>query len=767
MPFTYQSADTHGRCALCRITPAVFAVASSTIVTLFVLLTAQAFLVNVTSPWWGNIAKLIPSLSPMLEPHLKLDLGEVSTVRVALWLGLILAISVSYIVILLRAREPRAVHRIAWCFIGFSLLCRLGWVVHFDSYQYGDFGTYWDHGKIIASEGPTEPTLRPTYARRAIFYTAPIHLLFGDSQAALELVNVFLITLSTVLFYVLGRKILNPKAAAGSLLFFLWNPDIWYGVTLADHDIAFLPLFSALCLVIYWLDGKLMKQDFVPTSGVLLAMAAGVLIFLLDVQRSYGHPAFFALALLCLFRVLTPSRRIPQDSCAGMSHPSPTRLCRLRTRISHLVLLLVLPSVAYAASGKLFIEATGIKGSSDSTLRYLTAKDIHGSSSFSDLSPWRGQYSSALPKDGKSAFSVRKLLHEIVSDPVETVKYIGRKNIALAKPTSTLMASVWGARDPNVPKGIDFRRGNSSEIATQRAIVHLLSAIVYALLGLRLLFYRSFPTKSGTLFLIFYTGFFYLFILFFTEAAGRYDVFTVFLVSLLAAQVIFEAKGARNSEAGRARESGLRGSAALRVPLKHAIHAHSVGMAGLLLCVGLFFVFASCVAGSKLTLVDMRGFAPVKEGTPVLAGLDAAKPCPDVLIPGSISYNFKKLSFKVALRELAEPNCSVCFEKPVTRHIAETGGHIRFFVSAKPSGREVADLSSLTVVALVSDQLVWSIPVSEVESPLFVERPVSWAADDGPMTISFCLRSDAVVEASETVVPEQGLTLSFEYLDIR
>ena len=482
---------------------------------IFVVLAFHVFWVNITRVVWSFAGDFYP------------------------WLTAILVISSIYLIDLYRAKKDSIIHLSAIFFIVLTLVCRILWVQYFDAQLYSDFLTYWNVGHSIVEDGVAaqsalvaQGTYPGVYFLRSIFYTAPIQYIFGNSQHWLELVNVFLVTITMFIFYDFGRRVFSAKIAAGALLFFFWNPYIWYSVTLASHDIAFLPWLAGLCLIIYWIDKKLHDKSYISIPVVLLSITAGILIFILEVQRGFGRPAWFALIFLLayyLYNHYRENRAKPVNETRRASIPGKDWWKR---GLVFILVLLIIPLGTYGLSKSVFIKTTGIWSSSD-YLTYISAKDVHGSDEYEEMLPWRKEYSRQLPEELQTEFSVRKLLGEIFSDPVETTRHIFRKNEVLASLTATLSFSSRPAEDPWVG------RTNSETVPMQRELHKLLSAILFFLLFLRLLLHPFFPIKRGGFFLIFFTAFFYLFILLFSEAQPRYNLFTVFLTSLLVAQLLF------------------------------------------------------------------------------------------------------------------------------------------------------------------------------------------------------------------------------------
>jgi len=492
-----------------RIPAFIIRCSIATVWTIFLVLAFHAFVANVTCPWRSFASVFY------------------------LGLAAILVFSSVYLIALLRAKKDSTIHLIAFSFLILTLVCRILWVRYFDAQQVSDFHTYWNIGHSIVVDGVAAQSAFPgVYFLRSIFYTAPIQYIFGDNQQALELVNVFLVTITMFIFYDFGRRVFSAKIAAGALLFFSLSPDIWYGVTLANHDIAFLPWLAGLCLVMYWIDKRLHDKSYISMPIVLLSITVGILIFLLEVQRGFGLAAWFALIFLLAYYLYNHYRENRVNIVNKANRARLPGKDWLKRGLVFILVLLIIPLGTYELSKSVFINITGIWSESD-YVTYISAKDVHGSDRYGEMLPWREEYSRQLPEDLRTEFSVRKLSSEVSSDPVETIRHIFRKNGVLADPTGTLGFSSRPAEDPWVG------RTNSDGVPMQRELHKLLSAILFFLLFLRLLLHPFFPIKRGGFFLIFFTAFLYLLILFFTEAQPRYSLFTVFLTSLLIAQLLF------------------------------------------------------------------------------------------------------------------------------------------------------------------------------------------------------------------------------------
>ncbi len=486
---------------------------------LFAILSFHAFWVNITYPWVEFF------------------------VDFWLWVTSILFVSGTYLIFIIRAKADFHIHRLVFAFILFTLISRFFWVSYFDAQQVSDFLRYWEVGNLIVEHGIASQDISvDVYIRRALFYTVPIHYLFGNSLKALELINISLVTITMIIFYEFGRRTFNTKVAALSLLFFFWNPDIWYGVKLANHDISFLPWFAGLLLLIYWLDYYLHKDELVALPVILISCFIGLFIFIIDIQRGFGRPVWFALLFLLFYYIYLEYRKY-NVSINISRFINPGLKSWLIKSIIYSLFIFAVPFNFYQASS--FVLDSFIRNETGSGLSYNVAnvniayyssKDIYGSDRWGERRSWREAYSNLIPGKISMEYSTRKLIHEIISDKPETARHLFRKNAVLSSPIGTLYFSSRAAEDPWVG------RTNTSNISMQAALHRLLSALLFFLLFMRLTFYPLFDLKRETLFLIIYSSFFYLFILLLTEVQPRYNVFSVFLVSLLTAQLIIGLK---------------------------------------------------------------------------------------------------------------------------------------------------------------------------------------------------------------------------------
>ncbi len=501
-----------------------------------------------------------------------------------LWFAAIIGVSGAYLLLLARIQTERRIHQVAAGFLLLTVMLRLGWIWLFDAQQVNDFADYWFCGEILA-RGDTSERCAGVYLTRSFFYTFPLRLLFGASQTALELLNVWLISGAALLFYDVARRLFSARVAAGALLFFTWNPDLWYSMTLASPDVPFVFYFSLLLWVLQRQSQHLFNPPVSTVSVGVLSLATGFLIFLIDVQRGFALPIWGGLLLFCLVLVAkslfsgTEPIHAPKVATGKWFRPDVVWM---------IVFFVLFPYGVYAASQSAFRHGMGLPASGNS-LGYLTAMNVHGSGIYPEREAWLMSYYPRLPEPVRTEFTIRKLLHEITADARETLRYYLRKNDTLALPDGTLWFSAHTAEDSGLG------RTNTSHFEEQRTLHRLLSAIFFGLLTLRLLLFPVWGVPVGAYFLLFFTALFYMAILVLTEAQGRYNLFTVFLTSLLVAEIILTL----NQRSDRSFPEATAGN------FKHLGASLVMGLFGLLGIVGAFVFNAAGLAGTSHTLVDL------------------------------------------------------------------------------------------------------------------------------------------------------------------
>jgi len=132
-----------------------------------------------------------------------------------------------------------------------------------------------------------------------------------------------------------------------------------------------------------------------------------------------------------------------------------------------------------------------------------------------------------------------------------------------------------------------------------------------------------------------------------------------------------------------------------------------------------------------------------------------------------IENNFKKLSFTLSLSGIAEYPGFIVFKKDIDLKGRSDYQSLRFFVSVEAGELDKALLSFLEIKVFLDEALVWSMPVSEIGNPTFVEQNIEFLNSKELSEISFSVGCDPPDSATQKEIMDQGIDISIEYLDIR
>ncbi len=587
----------------------------------------------------------------------------------------------------------------------------------------------------------------------------------------------------------------------------------------------------------------------------------GLLIFIIEAQRGFGRPVLVALVLFFIISILVFPSGFSENEPADDSRAKVpvSRLSKLKYGILLCFVVLVLPFLVFQTAKTSIVLATG-KSSTGNLLDYLSAADVNGASRSYEMRPWRRVYVQKIPAEIKSTFAVRKWIHELFSEPTETIRHFFRKNATLANPSGTLLFSSKSATDPGVG------RTNTTAVRTQISLHRMLASVLYFLLFLRLALFPVLPVNRGAFFLLLFTGFFYLFILLFTESQPRYSLFSSFLISLLVSQLVFDLRdslGDINSiMAGLDR-------------LKPVLSVFLTGFSGAAILLVLFFLLSGSLSLSQWTLTDMRGFKTITGGKifsnevmeqgsggeqpegfgseegrdrTVIPGLSedtipiaqsglmnplvpaplrVSRLCFDSETPGpyrvvvrddllgniiiqdvtdvthydfdwsrypvdhayrwkaqgrmegkwhdlndykrikpKIINTFKKLSFEYNLSDILEEPGFVGFQKALDLKNRRSCERLNLFASVDPGGNEREALAFLSMRLLLGDELVYECPLSEINKPSYVSKPLKCNQKMHPLTLSLYVGSNASPQKEKKTLKDPNIDIKIEYLDI-
>jgi hypothetical protein len=138
----------------------------------------------------------------------------------------------------------------------------------------------------------------------------------------------------------------------------------------------------------------------------------------------------------------------------------------------------------------------------------------------------------------------------------------------------------------------------------------------------------------------------------------------------------------------------------------------------------------------------------------------------NLLLTG-IENNFKKLAFTLHLSGIAECPGFIVFKKGPELKSRSGYQNLRFFVSVETGDLDKALLSFLKIKVFLDEALVWSMPVSEIGNPTFVEQNIEFLNSKELSEISFNVGCDSLDSAQQKEIMDQSIDISIEYLDIR
>ncbi len=686
----------------------------------------------------------------------------------AVFLTPVIAATLLALYFILRHEDEKYLSRVALAVVLFSLISRVIWISVFDSYQVNDFGYYLNCGADVALSGkPSDsqycgPELGYVYWKRSAFYTYPLALLFGKSLLAVKLANVLLATLTAWIFFRAGKIILGAKVAAIGLLFFIWHPDLWYAMTLASHDypgLFWLSVFFYLCAL---LQRRLLNPAprFAPVLG--LSLGVGGSIFFLEVSRSYHYGAILALLLYAIihaYLLLTSGAGRANEVALFLRHrfgpETPIRL-RLKVAAIHAVLLLVIPIAAYLTASRVFWRSFGVRLEPDESglTCYLTTTDVFGESSYDEIDNWLAQCP-MITRGERTAFAIRKVLHDVTNNPYQFVQYLIRKNRALSRADDYLNWSTSTEHESWDTTYTQVRRVNHSHLEEQEIVVYLAHAALLLLVAWRFLIYPTVPFRLSETIPILFSAVFYSMFLFLLETQSRYEVFLIFIFSWMAAQAVTDL------HRRIARTWGTE-----RVPVRSSRATIYCGGAFVLISAGCLFWGAShFVADSFLTLRDQSGFSQV---TP--AELEPSLRGSPHIAPVFVANNHKQLLLAYPTGIAVEAGSVMAVQRAFTvrRHATH---HLRFFLSTYAARIEPYNLRKpwddvpIEYIVAVNGRRVASGVLSDMDGNRYFSFSAQSRAEFGhKVTIQLLLRNLTCINK---VDEDRGPIAALEYIDLQ
>jgi hypothetical protein len=553
-------------------------------------------------------AAVIAALIVLLDSLLGLvtTLGQFDDLRT----GLLLAVPVLATIALgawlvLRAPDERRVRYVAVWILAFSLVSRVVWVSVFDAYQTDDWGRYLRGALYALATGHPEwsPFCRGVFWTRIVANTLLPVWLFGPSLWVVKGMNVLAATLTGWLWFETGVVVVGARVAALSVLFLAWQPDLWYAVNLASHDVlGMLWLTLALFLAArLWRAGTRADAARPGWSRLVLSMGLGLTIAVAGWSRGFDTALLVALG----------SGGLVEGARRWRGREGSLRT-RLRFAGTPPGLLLGLPLLVWLGANQLFWLPT----QESAALRvdvacWASTIDVQGTSRWHETVDWWRDQCPLLPREQHWRFPARKVLHEVTSDPAEYVRYVQRKNRIFALVGDYVQWAGAVAPDPGDPTAGQVRWIDALWISEQSCAATACQVVLLLLVLGRLLLYPRVSIRPAAWPTLAFSAFLYALLLALLEAQGRYDIFLILPFSWMAGELLCFTSARARAElptpaaTGRARLYAL-GTAALAA-----------------LLIG-YWSAARLLADGALTLRDQRGFAESRGALP-LPELDQAK----------------------------------------------------------------------------------------------------------------------------------------------
>ncbi len=655
--------------------------------------------------------------------------------------------------LIFRSDDEKYLTRVALAIVGLSLVLRLIWIFAVDSYQVNDFGEYLNNA--------TDRT--DTFFRRASFYTYPLVLVFGKSLMAVKVTNVLLATATTWVSFLAGKIVVGARAAAIALIFFIWNADLWYSMTLASHDIPglfWLGLFFYLSVL---LQRRLWTRSNQWLCNSALSVLVGGCVFFVGAVRSYQDGAMLALLTCAVIHstlIIFPGTGKESRPAAlpdGFPHGRTQIRNRFRTAALHTALLFAVPlavhQVAEAEVWKAFkLEFDGI---GPRLVCYLTATDVLGTSEHDEITNWYEEQCPIIKEGEQRQFAVRKLLHEVTHSPAGYLLHLERKNRVLSRTDAYLGWSTSATYESWDTTRDQVKRINSFNYYAQQLAITLAHAFVLLLVLWRIFLYPGQPLRLAETVPIAFSAVYYAMFLFLLESQSRYDIFLIFMFSWMAAEAVVDLHRRSNEKLRPALEvAGIGGK-------RRYFGAAAILVTG----AGIYVLASSLVADSPLTLRDQSGFVKASRGDTVIQ----LNQSPEVA-PVFVKNNFKQLMLAYPAGA-GIPSGSIIAAQRTFSVGERSRHHLRFFLSTREvrsgpfSDKKSWEDKDIEYLLAVNRQVIATGKLNDIAGNRYFSFDSARDSIFAPrMTLQLILRN---VSTIENVDPNRGPIVSLEYIDLQ
>lgn len=446
--------------------------------------------------------------------------------------------------------EKNKCRRLGFVLASFALLVliRLAVSGHWPWFQTGDYGSYWRYGGLMSvgdwgviNDGYLG---RDMMAIRAFLYSFPIRVLAGDSTATLVAVNTFCLIGAAICLYRLTAPSFGPTAAFFAAGLFSLHPDILFGGHLCRHDnpaMLYLALLFALMPKIFGVLAAERGWRFWTVSSLPKIIAAGVLIGLLEAQRSY-MPFLLATCALCFGGVGFSRFRAYRKRGLSLTQS-------LAAPLKVLIVFLIIAGSAFSVNSLIsrpvrsWINVKEIYRNSGMLMSMETASD----QSWESFVPFSALYTVNIPESQQSDFLRRKLLFEKVQSGEAFWTSLFRKNQTVSGTQSAIMSSGGTHQFEMFPSTYNVPFSGLKSTWGSGWYAFLLGLAVLRLLLVPVLEVRKEELFPAVFSLVFMTA-----LLVLAEAGQQYDILLAFPLAICGARVLgWECEGIADSGDGQ------------------------------------------------------------------------------------------------------------------------------------------------------------------------------------------------------------------------
>jgi len=172
-----------------------------------------------------------------------------------------------------------------------------------------DYLRYWQHAQELVQRGAYGGFNGPYYSRALLIPYVVVRIFGPDATFILKLVNIFLLTGCQLFVYDILRRVANHKAAQLATLLFVLAPLPAYATLIPSHDLWGMFFIAATVWTLTLALFPTAEHQLTPIRWVPLALLAGIIAYLTELQRSTGKIFCVAMLLAALLTWFATFRR--------------------------------------------------------------------------------------------------------------------------------------------------------------------------------------------------------------------------------------------------------------------------------------------------------------------------------------------------------------------------------------------------------------------------------------------------------------------------